>query len=266
MAEKDDFVGKEALIELQRRIVEPRYVNEDYRSDQNYVGETMARGQENIHFVAPRPEDLDSLMSGLVLSHRRMEQSAIHPVIHAAAIAFGFVFIHPFDDGNGRIHRFLIHNILARRKFTPSGFIFPVSAAMLNDMAAYDAALESFSKPLLPLVDYTLDENGKMQVRNRTGTHYRYPDMTRTAEALFSFVRTTIEKDMVEELDFLKNYEKARRGIRQVVDMPDRRIDLFIRLCLQNSGVLSQKKRTAHFAELSDDEIDKMQRAVASLI
>ncbi len=29
------------------------------------------------------------------------------------------------EDGNGRIHRFLIHNILARRGFTPKGVMHP---------------------------------------------------------------------------------------------------------------------------------------------
>ena len=53
-------------------------------------------------------------------------------VIHAAAIGYGFVFLHPFEDGNGRIHRFLIHNILARRGFTPADVMAPVSATMLK--------------------------------------------------------------------------------------------------------------------------------------
>ena len=52
-------------------------------------------------------------------AHRRMEAGNVAPVVHAAAIAFGFVFVHPFEDANGRIHRFLIHNILARSRFTP---------------------------------------------------------------------------------------------------------------------------------------------------
>ena len=60
-------------------------------------------------------------------------------------MAYGFVFLHPFEDGNGRIHRFLIHNILARRGFTPDGIMFPVSAAMLRDRGVYDASLEAFS-------------------------------------------------------------------------------------------------------------------------
>ncbi|HIP51694.1 MAG TPA: hypothetical protein EYG94_06355 [Campylobacterales bacterium] len=30
-------------------------------------------------------------------------------------IAFSFVYIHPLEDGNGRIHRYLIHHVLAER-------------------------------------------------------------------------------------------------------------------------------------------------------
>ncbi|MHB9071259.1 MAG: Fic family protein [Sedimentisphaerales bacterium] len=262
IAEKDDFVNKDSLIDLQNRIVDSRYANKDYRDNQNYVGETVAWQQEKIHFISPRPQDLKDLMEGLISAHQRMDKSQVHPVVHAVAIAFGFVFMHPFEDGNGRIHRFLIHNILARRGFTPEGIIFPISAAMLNNMAGYDAALESFSKPLIPLIDYTLDENGQMKVNNQTVAHYRYPDMTAIAEVLFAFIQTTIEKELVEELNFLKNYDVTKRAIQAIVDMPDNRIDLFIRFCLQNNGVLSPKKRTSHFTELTDEEVAKMQDAV----
>jgi hypothetical protein len=44
--------------------------------------------------------------------------------------------------------------------------------------------------------------------------------------------------------------------------MPDNRIDLFIRFCLQNNGILSPKKRKSNFAELTDVEVEKMQDAV----
>jgi Fic/DOC family len=262
LAEKDDFVSRNSLVDLQNRIVDSRYANKDYRNNQNYVGETVAWQQEKIHFISPRPQDLKDLMEGLVLAHQRIDKSQVHPVVHATAIAFGFVFMHPFDDGNGRIHRFLIHNILARRGFTPEGLIFPISAAMLNNMAAYDAALESFSKPLIPLIDYTLDEDGQMKVNNQTAIHYRYPDMTAIAEALFGFIQTTIEKELVEELNFLKNYDATKHAVQEIVDMPDNRIDLFIRFCLQNNGVISPKKRKSHFAELTDEEVQKMQAAI----
>ncbi len=262
LAEKDDFVSRGALIDLQNRIVDSRYANKDYRDNQNYVGEAVAWQEEKIHFISPRPQDLKDLMEGLVCAHQRMDKSAVHPVVQAACVAFGFVFMHPFDDGNGRIHRFLIHNILARRGFTPEGLIFPISAAMLNNLAAYDAALESFSKPLSSLIDYVLDEDGQMKVNNQTAVHYRYPDMTAIAEALFGFIRTTVEKELVEELDFLRNYDGTKRAIQEIVDMPDRRIDLFIRFCLQNNGVISPKRRKSHFVELTDEEVERMQAAV----
>jgi len=85
-------------------------------------------------------------MRGLLACHRRMEMGRVPPVVHAAVVSYGFVFLHPFLDGNGRIHRFLIHNILARRGFTPPGAIFPVSAAMLNRPKEYDESLEAFSR------------------------------------------------------------------------------------------------------------------------
>jgi hypothetical protein len=191
-----------------------------------------------------------------------MNVETVHPVIHATAIAYGFVFMHPFEDGNGRIHRFLIHNILSRRGFTPSGIMFPVSAVMLKHMDVYDASLEAFSRPLLPLVDYSLDDQGRMTVHNPTGDFYRYIDLTVQTEALFEFIRETIEVELVEELRFLVSYDNTRRAIQEVADMPDRLIDLFIHCCLQNQGKLSKNKRDEFFARLSDAEVAKMEDAV----
>jgi hypothetical protein len=44
--------------------------------------------------------------------------------------------------------------------------------------------------------------------------------------------------------------------------MPDRLIDLFIQLCLQNNGRLSGRKRSAHFDFLTDEELAAMEQAV----
>jgi Fic family protein len=260
-AETEDFVNRPALIELQNRIVDERFKDLDYRKQQNYVGETIAWQNERIHFISPRPADLGGLMDGIFAAHRRMGDAGVHPVVHAAVIAYAFVFMHPFEDGNGRIHRFLIHNVLAKRGFTPQGIMFPVSAVMLKDPAAYDASLEAFSRPLIPLVEYDLDDRGRMTVHNQTADYYRYIDMTAQVEALFEFIRRTIETELVDELTFLLNYDRTKRAIQSVVDMPDRLIDLFIRCCLQNQGRLSKRKR-ALFATLRDSEIARMEAAV----
>jgi hypothetical protein len=81
-------------------------------------------------------------------------------------------------------------------------------------------------------------------------------------EALFSFIQSTIEKELVGELNFLQNYDVTKTAIQKIVDMPDQRIDLFIRFCLQNNGVLSRSKRKSHFSELTEEEVQKMQAAI----
>jgi hypothetical protein len=191
-----------------------------------------------------------------------MKAGNISPVIHAAVIAYGFVFLHPFEDGNGRIHRFLVHNILSLQEMVPRGLMFPVSAVMLKNPADYNASLEAFSRPLLQLIDYRLDEMGQMTIENDTACWYRYMDMTPQTEALYEFVAKTIEEELVEELSFLANYDNTKKSIQDIIDMPDRLIDLFIRLCLQNNGSLSAGKRSAHFDFLADEELSAMEQAV----
>jgi len=264
LAEREDFCRKAQLIEVQNRIVDARFRDSDYRSSQSYVGETVAWQKERVHFACPKPEDLADLMVGLTAAHERMSLGGVSAVIQAAAIAYGFVFLHPFEDGNGRIHRFLIHNILARRGFTPEGVMFPISASMLRSLADYDASLEAFSRQLMPLVEYSLDEDGRMTVHNDTAIWYRYVDMTPQAEALFRFIDQTIDGELASELAFLANYDKTKKTIQEIVDMPDRQIDSFIRFCLQNNGRLSARKRASHFQTLSDEEIASLEQAVRS--
>jgi len=264
LAEHKDFCEKPHLIELQNRIVDPRFRDFDYRKSQNYVGETVVWQKEKVHFVCPKPEDLPDLMAGLLATHRRMEDGCVPAVAQAAVVSYGFVFLHPFEDGNGRIHRFLIHNILARRGFTPRGIMFPVSAAMLNNSTDYDSSLETFSRPLMALVEYSLDTEGLMSVHNDTARWYSYIDMTSQVEALYEFVERTIDKELVEELTFLANYDETKRAIQEIVDMPDRQIDLIIRFCLQNHGRLSSQKRVSHFDLLSQEEIERIEQAIQS--
>jgi Fic family protein len=264
LAESEDFCEEARLIDLQNRIVDTRFQDTAYRTHQNYVGESVGWQREKIHFAGPKPGELNGLMEGLVAAHKRMEAGKVAAVVHAASVAYGFVFLHPFEDGNGRIHRFLIHNILARRGFTPAGIIFPVSAAMLKKFADYDASLESFSRPLMALVEYSLDEKGQMTVQNDTTVWYRYIDMTQQTEALLRFIEQTIDTELVEELAFLSNYDQTKKALQEIVDMPDRKIDLFIQSCLQNNGRLSSRKRSSHFEFLSDSEIARMEKEIRS--
>jgi Fic family protein len=250
-----------ALVQMQNVIVEQRFGEHGYREEQNYVGESVGMRQR-IHFVPPRPGDVPRLMSGLLSCLERMEASRVEPIIHAAAISFGFVFIHPFEDGNGRLHRLLIHYILSRAGFTPRGLVFPISAVMLQKRGQYDACLESFSKPLMDLVEYATDEAWLLSVKGETGGFYRYIDFTRMAEDLYRWTEETIRTEFREELDFVVRYREAREKMESIVELSDTQRNRFVQFCLQNEGRLSETKRTRYFSTLTDEEVRALEQVV----
>lgn len=253
-------IDRDTLIALHNNIVDPRFMSSDYRTTQNYVGESLGPNREKVHYISPSPEQVPDMMDGL-LRHMRRVESGVPPVVQAATVAFGFVLIHPFEDGNGRLHRFLIHQILSRSGFTPNGLILPVSAHMLTHMRDYDECLESFSRQIMRAVDYHMDDDGRISVQNDLQDAYRYFDATRFAEYLFESVEQTIHFDFRSELQFLEGYKLAREAVQKVVDLPDKQMDLLFQLCRQNNGSLSKTKRK-QFSMLSDREVAVVEEAV----
>jgi hypothetical protein len=79
------------------------------------------------------------------------------------------------------------------------------------------------------------------------------------AEYLYECINKTITTDFQEELVFLADYDRVKHLCKNIVDMPDQRIDLFIKCVRQNGGALSSRKRENYFKMLTDDEIKKME-------
>ncbi len=250
-----------ALVRLQGEIVDPRYAASGWRDLQNFVGSTVGEYREEVHFICPRPEDVVDLMQAWTRLTRRVVEGGVDPVVAAAVCAFAFVFIHPFEDGNGRIHRFLVHHVLARRGYSPPGVVFPVSAAILRDQRSYEEVLETFSRPILEFIQWHWTAGREIAVGNETAHLYRYFDATAFAEYLYDRVADTVRRDLKEELAFIAVFDRAFEAVRGIVDMPDRRASLFVRLCMQNEGRLSAAKRQ-RFPELDDAEIAAMEAAV----
>ena len=253
---------KQSYVELQNVIVDQRYAQSDWRSNQNYVGSLRRNFDQYVHYVSPKPADVPELMDGWMNMGSRLESMrAIDPVCAAATESFGFVYIHPFEDANGRIHRFLVHHVLAKLGFTPTGVIFPISAAMLRDPGRYVNVLDIVSKSIRPFIQFTLDDDGHMTVTNETADLYRYLDVTAHAEYLYWCIDQTIQKDLREELDFLGFFDEALKATINVVDMPDGKASLLVKLIHQNGGRLSKTKR-ALFSELTDAEISQIEEAI----
>jgi Fic family protein len=256
---------KESLIQLQGEIVDPRYAAKDWRDFQNFVGETVGGYREEIHFICPRPKDVPDLMDAWFALTERLVNGVVDPVVAAAVASFAFVFIHPFADGNGRIHRFLMHHVLAKRGYSPAGVIFPISAAIMRDRHSYDQVLETFSKPLLQFTDWRWTSEQEIAVTNDTSDLYRYFDATVFAEYLYDRVADTVRRDLKEELGFVAVFDRAFNSVCEIVDMPDRRASFLVRLCMQNGGRLSATKRS-QFPELSDAEIAQLEAQVQQAI
>lgn len=252
------------LLRLQAMVIgDARFVKLGLREEGGFVGEHDRDSRAPLpDHIGARSEDLTSLIEGLV-AFDRGPGLRLDAVIASATLAFGFVYIHPFVDGNGRIHRYLIHHVLAARGFSPAGVTFPVSAAILESLDAYRAALEDYSKRLLPAIDWDPTPEGNVSVRNETADFYRFFDATRHAEFLYACVRRTIEQELPREADFLARYDRFRNAVEGIIDMPDQTLDLLFRFLRQNSGELSKRGREREFAKLTDPEVKAVEGAYA---
>lgn len=248
-------LDSDELLRLQRIVIgDDRFVTLGFRTEGGFVGEHDRETRLPLpdHFSA-RPEDLDGLTAGMIAFDRGPAQH-MDAVIAAAILAFGFVYVHPFEDGNGRLHRYLIHHVLAQRGYNPPGVVFPVSSAILEQIDTYRETLETYSERLLPLIKWEPTDKFNVHVMNDTGDFYRYFDATPHAEFLYACVQQSIEQDLPYETDFLRRHDEFRRRIEAMIEMPERTIDLLFRFLQQNSGTLSNRAREKEFAALTEDE------------
>ncbi|PWL19990.1 MAG: cell filamentation protein Fic [Altererythrobacter sp. XM-24bin4] len=245
----DEFLRLQQIV-----IGNDRFVKLGLRDEGGFVGthDRDTRMPLPDHICA-RHDDLPTLMQGLIdFDHHYANE--LDPVIAASILAFGFVYIHPFEDGNGRVHRYLIHHALSARGFNPPGIVFPVSAVILERIEEYRRTLEGYSERLLPLVRWEPTEKMNVHVLNETGDYYRYFDATPHAEFLFACVEATIAHNLPEEAAFLERYDRFKNQVEALIEMPASTVDLLFSFLKQNDGKLSKRARDKEFAALSDAE------------
>ncbi len=249
------------LERLQRLLVDSRFVTLGLRQEGGFVGDHDRLTQHPIpEHISARAVDLLSLTNGIIAYDRRALHGAVDPVVAAAVVAFGFVYVHPFVDGNGRIHRWLIHHVLLATGFSPPNVVFPISAAILRDIAAYKRVLESYAEPLLSLIDWRSTEQNNVDVLNDTADYYRYFDATAHAEFLYRCVAQTVEHDLPNEVKYLETFDRFATAVQYVVDMPKAIVTLLHNFLRQGNGTLSKRAREKEFAKLSDKEVRRIEQ------
>ena len=109
------------------------------RDQQVWIG-SNALSPHTASFVPPYQSRVPAALDDLIAYVHRVDL----PVLVQVAIAHAqFETIHPFNDGNGRIGRTLVHAMLRHSGVTRT-LTVPVSAGLLTDTSAYFQALTDY--------------------------------------------------------------------------------------------------------------------------
>jgi hypothetical protein len=252
----DDPLDVADLELLQRAILGPNALHYGLRRSPVFVGESGRFGAEQVHYIGPPWEEIDSMLEGL--RHVLRRTVGLPPVVRAGLISFGFVYIHPMIDGNGRISRFLINDVLRRDGALPKPYILPISTILQRtDLRpiSYDGVLEVFSQPLMQ--QYQSDWSFGPEQRGPDGVVYNlefsrygdalhawcYPDLTQHVAFLANALELTIEQEMRGEAQYLQKHGAARKRLKNIVEGPDAALDRIIRSVRESRGVISGKLR-----------------------
>ena len=110
------------------------------RDEQNWVGRRGQRTPAQAYFVPPPPELVATLLSDT--TEYVSAPPWTQPLAKAAVAHLQFETIHPFDDGNGRVGRALMHSVLHRD--LALRVPLPLSAAIGARREDYYAALRPY--------------------------------------------------------------------------------------------------------------------------
>ncbi len=250
-------VSEEWLVSLQNAVVRDVYSQEaSYRTTQNWLEDSIGR----VTFFPPPPTDLRRAMSGweaFMNDATRCE----HALVKTACAAFGFVYLHPFLDGNGRLHRFLIQHTLAPSSPLTGGALVPVSAVILENIPEYLGVLTGFSRPVTQLWRYQLGDVAPVVVHSPGGRAYRFIDATAEVSFLHRMIRLAVEDEIPRELAWLSGYDKAYQQLDAELDLPNKDLSALIRMIQANKGVLSGNRRK-HYAHVPTPTLDRIEHVV----
>ncbi|EJF52509.1 hypothetical protein SapgrDRAFT_0768 [Saprospira grandis DSM 2844] len=225
------------------------------RQQEGFIGEhDWATGQPMPEHISAKASDLENLLACYLASYEYLEEKEFPLVLLAAEMAFAFVFIHPFVDGNGRLHRYLFHHILGARGVQTS--VWPISAAILNDLKGYHQVLSSYSAAVLPFIEWRESADHNVQISNETADYYRYFDVSRQAQFFCSCLAQIKAELLPKELAYLAAYDCFKRGLLEKMELSDAEISLLHQFLKQNQGRLSKRALKKEFIHFEQEEVN----------
>lgn len=256
------------LSHLQRHVITNPFIQEFfYRIKQNWLqqGGSLYMGRPNVTYIPPTPEDNQRLMAGLLAyANSEFPKDSNEALIKAFMVSFGFVFNHPFLDGNGRISRFLLHHSLCRAGLIEDGFILPLSSAIAANEADYLKSLESVSARIRPLwrVPYIDVERGEIEVRYRGSSDpYRFWDGTEIAEFGLRMAHYALDHSLIDEQAYLERFDRADKEVNKRFDIQNKDRNNLIRM-IAGEQRLSKRRRKQFSQRIPHDVLDAVEQIV----
>ncbi|EAZ97295.1 Fic family protein [Marinobacter sp. ELB17] len=262
----DAPLSSESLTELQNSILGTSTIRPGLRQSPVFVGSGTQEMGSYVHYVAPDANEVKPMLEGLQAFMAKTQHES--PIVRAAVASFGFVFIHPMADGNGRISRFLINDSLRRDSAVPEPLLLPISSTINKSTGSrnnYDKILEAYSRPMMAKTtndirfgDRTTYPDGVVSDFKFSGNDtlrpaWRYPDLTEQSEYLFHVIHETIEYEMRHQIESHQSYINARDKVKDTLEGPNEHIDRIMRSVERNDGQISNKLEK-EFPMLKDPE------------
>ena len=113
-----------------------------YKDSQNYIQESMPDGSFRTIFVSAVPQDVVPLLDSLIWQFNECaKDEECNKLVLISAFMLDFMCIHPFNHGNGRVSRLLLHFLLKKYGYDIDDY-FAIAYLMKQHLGEYIDAFE----------------------------------------------------------------------------------------------------------------------------
>ena len=108
-----------------------------YKDSINYIQESLPDGSFNTIFVSAAPEQVVILLDNLIYQFNQLAMDEeCNKLLLISAFMFDFMCIHPYNHGNGRVSRLLLHFLLKKYGYDVDDY-FAISYLMKQHLGEY---------------------------------------------------------------------------------------------------------------------------------
>lgn len=197
-----------------------------------------------LEYVAPRSVDLPAMLAGLAAFEGTTSRQP--SVLRAAVLSYGFLFLRPLVDGNGRVSRYLVNETLRRDGAVPEPLVLPISVKLgdghMGALAAQDAVqryagrlMSRFASACSP--DASVPAGLRFEAYDQAKPTWAYPDLTPQAEYLGQVVAETVEQEVRRVVVARSEALRVRAALQEIVAGSDEIIDRLVQDVLLEGDV-----------------------------